>query len=128
MCIRDRFYIGLREYGYSPNAENIPVEVLTYGRTMAFVVLAASQLFYSLSMRNDKKTIFKIGFLSNKYLIGSIFIGLLLQLGVISIPFLAEAFKVVNLSLKDWGIVFILALIPLFIRELYKLIRFSPKT
>ncbi len=122
------FYIGLREYGYSPSSENIPFEVLTYGRTMAFVVLAASQLFYSLTMRNDKKTIFKIGFLSNKYLIGSIFIGLLLQLGVISIPFLARAFKVVNLSLKDWGIVFSLALIPLFFKELYKLIRFSPKT
>ncbi|MDW7668313.1 MAG: cation-translocating P-type ATPase [Bacillota bacterium] len=122
------FYIGLREYGYSPSSEDIPVEVLTYGRTMAFVVLAASQLFYSLSMRNDKKTIFKIGFLSNKYLIGSIFIGLLLQLGVISIPFLARAFKVVNLSFKDWVIVLSLALIPLFFKELYKLIRFSPKT
>lgn len=123
------FYIGLREHGYTPTSGNIPEDVLTYGRTMAFVVLAASQLFYSLSMRNDKKTIFKIGFFSNKYLIGSIILGLLLQLGVISIPFLARAFKVVNLSLSDWGIVFALAVIPLVLRELGKLVRFSlPKS
>ena len=122
------FYIGLRSNGYSPNADSIPIEVLTYARTMAFVVLAASQLFYSLSMRNDKKTIFKIGFLSNKYLIGSVLVGLLLQLGVISIPFLSNAFKVVNLSIDDWGIVLLLAVIPFILREIYKLIRFSPKS
>jgi Ca2+-transporting ATPase len=122
------FYIGLRSNGYSPNADNIPIEVLTYARTMAFVVLATSQLFYSLSMRNDKKTIFKIGFLSNKYLIGSVFLGLLLQLGIISIPFLSNAFKVVNLSIDDWGIVLLLAVIPFTFREIYKLIRFSPKS
>jgi len=118
------FYIGLNSHGYSPNAENIPENILTYGRTMAFVVLAASQLFYSLSMRNDKKTIFKIGVFSNKYLIGAIVVGLLLQLGVISIPFLAKAFKVVNLSLQDWGTVLILAVIPLILKEISKLIRF----
>jgi Ca2+-transporting ATPase len=122
------FYIGLRSNGYSPNADSIPIEVLTYARTMAFVVLATSQLFYSLSMRNDKKTIFKIGFLSNKYLIGSVFLGLLLQLGIISIPFLSNAFKVVNLSIDDWGIVLLLAVIPFTFREIYKLIRFSPKS
>jgi len=122
------FYIGLRSNGYSPNADSIPIEVLTYARTMAFVVLAASQLFYSLSMRSDKKTIFKIGFLSNKYLIGSVLVGLLLQLGVISIPFLSNAFKVVNLSIEDWGIVLLLAVIPFTLREIYKLIRFSPKS
>lgn len=122
------FYIGLKSNGYSPNANNIPIEILTYARTMAFVVLAASQLFYSLSMRNDKKTIFKIGFLSNKYLIGSVLVGLLLQLGLISIPFLSSAFKVVNLSIDDWGIVLLLAVIPFALREVYKLIRFSPKS
>src|SRR5690606_35169329 len=37
------FYLGLREHGYSLGlAADIPKEVLTYARTMAFVVLAAS--------------------------------------------------------------------------------------
>jgi Ca2+-transporting ATPase len=115
------FYFGLNEHGYGLTSQNIPEEVLTYGRTMAFVVLAASQLFYSLTMRNATKSIFQVGLFSNKYLIGSIIIGFILQVGVISIPFLANAFKVHNLSLGDWGIVIVFALIPLIVNELIKL-------
>lgn len=115
------FYFGLSEHGYSLGAKNIPEEVLTYARTMAFVVLAGSQLFYSLTIRSSSKSIFQIGVFSNKYLIGSIIIGFVLQLGVISIPFLAEAFKVHNLSLRDWGIVILFALIPLVVNEIIKL-------
>ncbi|WFR57048.1 cation-translocating P-type ATPase [Anaerocolumna sp. AGMB13025] len=115
------FYFGLSEHGYSLGAKNIPEEVLTYARTMAFVVLAGSQLFYSLTIRSSSKSIFQIGVFSNKYLIGSIIIGFVLQLGVISVPFLAEAFKVHNLSLRDWGIVILFALIPLVVNEIIKL-------
>ncbi|HEY5575447.1 MAG TPA: cation-translocating P-type ATPase, partial [Clostridiaceae bacterium] len=83
------FYFGLSEYGYSLGSKNIPEVVLNYGRTMAFVVLATSQLFYSLSMRNATKSIFQIGLFTNKALIGAIIVGFILQIGVISIPFLA---------------------------------------
>ncbi len=114
------FYFGLAEHGYSLGADNIPEDVLTYARTMAFVVLAASQLFYSLTMRNASKSIFRIGLFSNKYLIGSIVIGFFLQVVVISVPFLADAFKVRNLSLRDWGLVILFALIPFLINELIK--------
>lgn len=114
------FYIGLREHGYELTSRDIPEDVLSYARTMAFVVLAASQLLYSLSMRNPSKTIWQVGLFSNKYLIGAIIIGFLLQFAVISIPFLADAFKLQYLGGADWGIVFLLALIPLFINELIK--------
>lgn len=114
------FYLGLKEYGYSLNSANISEEVLTYARTMAFVVLATAQLFYSLSMRNSEKSIFQIGIFSNRYLIGAIIIGFILQVGVISLPFLADAFKVTMLSLRDWGVVILFALIPLIINEVIK--------
>lgn len=116
------FYLGLKEYGYSLGSKNIPEEALTYARTMSFVVIVASQLFYSLTMRSSTKSIFKIGLFSNKYLVGAIIVGFILQIGVISIPFLANAFKVHNLSLGDWDLVIILALIPLIVNELIKLI------
>ncbi|AGA69065.1 P-type ATPase, translocating [Desulfitobacterium dichloroeliminans LMG P-21439] len=115
------FYVGLREYGYTLGSATIPDDVLTYSRTMAFVVLAASQLFYSLSMRSATKSIFTVGFFSNKYLILAIIVGLLLQLMVISVPFLSSAFKLQMLSLRDWGIVLSLAIIPLIVRELFKI-------
>lgn len=121
------FYCGLWEHNYplgviitdldNPQYAN----VLTYSRTMAFVVLAASQLFYSLSMRSETKSIFQVGVFKNKYLIGSIIVGLLLQLTVISVPFLAKGFQVQNLSLKDWGFVMVFAIIPLLVNEIIKL-------
>ncbi|MGB8456053.1 MAG: cation-translocating P-type ATPase [Anaerocolumna sp.] len=123
------FYFGLTEHGYSLGTANIPEEVLTYARTMAFVVLAASQLFYSLTIRNSSKSIFQIGLFSNRFLIGSIIAGILLQLGVISIPFLSDAFKVHNLSLRDWGIVLLFALVPLIVNEIIKIFtRVTKKT
>ena len=114
------FYWGLYEHGYSMGSLEIPDTVLTYARTMAFVVLAASQLFYSLSMRSATKSIFQVGLFTNKPLIGAILIGLFLQLVVISVPFLARAFKVQNLSAFDWGLVFGFALVPLTVNELIK--------
>lgn len=116
------FYFGLSEHGYRLGSKNIPEDILTYARTMAFVVLAASQLFYSLSMRSASKTILEVGLFSNMYLIGAIIIGLILQLGVISIPFFAKAFKVQGLSGRDWLLVFGFALIPLIIKELIKIV------
>lgn len=114
------FYFGLKEHGYSLNSANISDEVMTYARTMAFVVLAASQLFYSLSMRNARKSIFQVGLFSNKFLIVAIVVGFILQLGVISIPFLAGAFQVQMLSARDWALVILFALIPLIINEIIK--------
>ncbi len=114
------FYFGLNEYGYSLHSKDIPEDVLTYARTMSFVVLAASQLFYSLTVRNSTKSIFQIGLFSNMYLIWAIIVGFILQLGVISIPFLANAFNVHNLSLRDWGLVIVFALVPLAMNEIIK--------
>jgi Ca2+-transporting ATPase len=114
------FYFGLNEYGYTLGSKNISEEALTYARTMSFVVIVASQLFYSLTMRNSTKSIFRVGLFSNKYLIGAIIVGFILQIGVISIPFLASAFKVHNLSFGDWDLVLIFALIPFIVNEIIK--------
>ncbi len=117
------FYVGLREHGFHLGAGDITEEAMTYARTMAFVVLAASQLLYSFTMRSATKSIFQVGLFSNLYLVGAVVIGLILQFTVITIPFLASAFKVHNLSLGDWGLVFVLALVPLIVNELIKLVR-----
>jgi Ca2+-transporting ATPase len=116
------FYYGLWEHGYEIGKGNITEEALSYARTMSFVVLAASQLFYSLSMRNSRKSIFKIGLFSNKFLIAAIIVGILLQLLVISVPVLATAFGVQFLSLADWILVLGFALIPLVVNEIIKVI------
>jgi len=120
------FYLGLWRSNYPIGkvvsvSENIDYQnALTHARTMAFVVLAASQLFYSLSMRSDIKSIIQVGFFRNKYLLGAIVLGLLFQVLIISVPVLAKPFKVQNLTLEDWGLVILFALIPQFINEIFK--------
>lgn len=124
------FYFGLVEHGQGgefslmtdTNSLNaIQLEALDYARTMAFVVLAASQLFYSLSMRNSTKSIFQIGIFTNKALIGAIIVGFILQVIVISVPFLAKAFGVHALPLNDWLLVIGFSLVPLVVNEIIKL-------
>lgn len=93
---------------------------LSHAQTMAFVVLSISQLFFSLTMRNEKKSLFQVGVLTNKYLIASILLGISLQFLVISIPAIAAIFKVHSLTLSDWGIVLGLSIVPFIVNELYK--------
>lgn len=96
---------------------------LIHAQTMAFVVLSISQLFLALSLRNSRKSLFSIGFFSNKYLIYSIILGMALQILIISFAPIASIFKVYSLSINDWILVAGLSIIPLILNELFKYIR-----
>ena len=96
---------------------------LAHAQTMSFVVLSGSQLILSLSMRSEKESVFKIGIFKNKKLLGAIFIGILLQISIISIPPIARIFNVFSLTLKDWLFVSLLAMIPFTFFEISKLFR-----
>ena len=121
------FYLGLMKFGYTYGSVNIPDDVLSYARTMAFVVLSTSQLLFALSMGHEEKTIFQIGIFTNSYLLGAIGIGFVLQLAVIVIPVFAEAFKVQVLGADGWATVISLAIIPLAVNELAKVFRITSK-
>ena len=95
-------------------------EALTHARTMAFIVLTVSQLFYAYTMRVDNVSTFKIGIFKNKYLNISIIIGLVLQILLINTTGVAKIFNVQSLNISDWDIVIIFALIPFVINELIK--------
>ena len=115
------FYFGLAEFGYSVNSKDIPEHVMTNARTMAFAVLAGSQLFFSFSMRSIYQSVFKIGLFSNRYLVGAVILGFILQIGVITIPAFANAFKVQNLSAFNWGLVMLFSIVPFILNEASKL-------
>lgn len=124
------FIIGAKYYSGATNLfplfpKKLAPDALKHAQTMAFVVLSVSQLVHSLNMRNDKKSIFQIGLFSNKYLIAAIVFGIFLQDLIITIPPLANAFSVHALSLADWGIVTILALMPLLFNEIVKIFKRS---
>jgi Ca2+-transporting ATPase len=115
------FWSGYYEHGYSPFDHSAPAETLEYARTMAFIVLIMCQLFYALAVRNSSKSIFQIGIFSNKYLVGAIVLGVLLQLTVIEIPFMQRAFHLQMPDPEGWIIAILLGLVPLAINEIFKI-------
>ena len=120
------FVIGARVYTGATDLfpifpKNISEAALTHAQTMAFVVLSVSQLIHALNMRHPHKSIFQVGLFSNKYLIGSIILGIFLQDIVITVPFLASVFKVFDLNMRDWGFVALLSLVPLILNEIVKI-------
>ena len=115
------FWFGYYEHGYSPFDHSAPENTVEYARTMAFMVLVMCQLFFTLAVRNSSKSIFQIGIFSNKYLVGAIVLGVLLQLIVIGIPVMQRAFHLQMLDLGGWLITISLGLVPLLVNEIVKI-------
>lgn len=92
------------------------------GMTMAFVILAWSSVAHIFNVRSDK-SIFTIGFLSNRGLFFSAICSMLIILGLAIIPPLANMFFLVEMSLTHWIVAFILSMFPLLFVEIQKLIQ-----
>lgn len=103
--------------------ERIDDDALLHAQTMAFVVLSFSQLVHSFNLRSRTKSIFSIGIFTNKYLVFSLLIGVLMQVCIISIPPLANIFGLHALTMRDWGFVLLLSIIPLVVNEIIKLVK-----
>ena len=90
-------------------------------RTMGFTILVFAQLFNALASRSSRKSAFH-GLFSNLWLWGAIGISILLQLLVIYVPFLGEAFGTVPLQPQAWLECIALASLVLVASELRKLV------
>lgn len=108
-------YSSLIHHEANANTSYIP----WVGRTMCFAVLSLSQLFHSFNMRSHL-SLSEVGIFSNKKLVLSFIICAFLQIVVISISPLARIFQVVPLTLRQWAIVFMLAITPIVVVELQK--------
>lgn len=58
------------------------------GRTMAFLTLGILELVHSFNIKSEE-SIFKIGVLENKYLVGALVLGVILQVIVVVVSPLA---------------------------------------
>ncbi|MBG6185752.1 cation-translocating P-type ATPase [Flavobacterium sp. CAN_S2] len=73
----------------------------SHWQTMAFTVLCFSQLGHVMVIRSGQDSIFKIGFFSNKSMIGALLITVSLQLMIVYTPFFNEIFKTQPLTLYE---------------------------
>jgi Ca2+-transporting ATPase len=73
-----------------------------------------------MAVRSTKDSLFKIGLLSNKPLLGAVTLTILMQLAILYVPFLQTFFGTVALSLADLGISAIFSLVILIAIEIEK--------
>lgn len=88
-------------------------------RTMAFLTLGLLELVHSFNIKSEE-SIFKVGFFENKYLVGALILGTILQVGVVCIPALADIFKLVPLNSTQWIYVALISISPVLIIEIQK--------
>ena len=108
------FSIGNKYYG------------LEKGRTMAFITIGLLELIHSFNIKSEE-SIFNIGILENKYLIGSFILGVIIQTIVVIIEPLADIFKLSQLNITQWIITILISILPIPIMELQKKIDKSSK-
>ena len=101
------FGIGNKYYG------------LEVGRTMAFMAIGLLELIHSFNVKSEK-SLLKTGIFDNKYLVGSLSLGIFVQTVVILIPQIAEIFELTSLNSIQWMITIGISLLPIPVIELQK--------
>ena len=120
------FIIGL-------NTKNVPVidgktpdEVrVMIGQTMAFIVLALSELVHVFNIRNNRRSLFTSGLFSNLILIGAIALSAGLMFVVLLVPALRDLFGIVMLPAENIIETVCLVFAPVVIVEVFKLFRIN---
>ncbi len=96
---------------------------LEHARTVAFCVMAFSQLLFSIGCRSQDQTLLQLGLFSNPYLFGAIAVSGLLQLSVILVPLARPVFDAMPHPPWEWALIFLLSLVPVTCIEVAKLVR-----
>lgn len=89
------------------------------GRTMAFLTLGILELVHSFNIKSEE-SIFKIGVFENKYLVGALVLGVILQVIVVVVSPLAQVFSLVPLTGIQWLYTILIAVAPIPIVEIQK--------
>lgn len=96
-------------------------------QTLGFTTMAMFQVFNALNCRSRTKSIFKLGFFTNKYLFGAIAASVSLQVLATVLPPLKLALGTTPLSLWDWLTIILISSSVFFADELRKLVRIKLK-
>lgn len=92
---------------------------LRYAQTMAFTTLTLFQVFNVFNARSDERSAFS-GLFKNRWLWRATGLSLALQVAVVHVPFLQQAFSTVSLNAGDWLRCAAVASSVLWMRELSK--------
>jgi len=79
-------------------------------------------LFFAIGCRSERQTAFSLGFLTNPWLLVAILLSGLLQLAAVLLPGIQSVFEIEQALEAEWGLVLGLALVPVTVIELAKLL------
>jgi Ca2+-transporting ATPase len=82
---------------------------LLHAQTLAFTTMAMFQVFNALNCRSRTKSVFELGFFTNRYLMGAVALSIILQVAANRLPFMQTALGTVPLSLREWGEIMVIA-------------------
>jgi len=130
-CVLLAFVLGLSWHLTEalPPGENVLAHLLRYdwrgvnvqtAETMAFVTLSLCELFRAFTVRSERVSIFRLGLLSNRWMLYAVGLSVALLLLVVNTPFLQPIFNTHFLSGREWLVVLGLAIIPAIAEEITK--------
>jgi P-type Ca2+ transporter type 2C len=95
---------------------------LPHARTVAFCVAALAQLAFAFGCRSDRRTAVALGLAGNPTLVAAVAVSALLQVTVVALPAARNVFEAATLPVGDWVLVAALALVPVTVVELAKVV------
>lgn len=120
------FLLGCHEAAFGPKPfafsalEHIDFSqknIVAEGRTFALTILALSELFHAIGMRDRHKSIFRMNHLNNKTMWFAVGIGVVLQFLIVQTP-LNKIFSTTPLGFEQWTAALLLSLLPLVMHEI----------
>ena len=93
----------------------------TLGSSMAFLTLSMAEIFHSFNMRSLHDSIFTMK-TQNIWLWGAGLLSFIMTTVVIEVPFLADAFNLAHLNIREYGIAMLLAISIIPIVEMMKIV------
>lgn len=114
------FIVGLATPGVTD--ETMKIEI---AQTMAFCVLALSELVHVFNIRDNKNSIFKTGVFNNMKLILAIIVSASLMFVILLIPQLRTIFSIAQLPKENIIETILLVLAPIVIVEIFKLFKIN---
>ena len=78
---------------------------LELARSVAMTQMVMFQFFHLFNCRSFHRSIFKVSFFGNPYVVGAVGISLLAHLGILHLPFMQVVFDTEPIPLEIWGII-----------------------
>lgn len=116
-------WVGLLMAGIVLGLQAWAIKTGSHWQTMVFTALCLTQLGHVLAIRSERESLFKIGLMSNKWLLGAVLFSFLAQMATIYVPFLNPVFKTEPLTLKELLITLILSSIVFVAVEMEKFLK-----